>query len=183
MFRLVGSTPRHEEGPLSLRSGGANEPTFSSAVNHIGPRISSLGRGTSAKELGRATRRVLGTSAEPCIVARSSCVYIMPDQYIVRVVGAIGLAVFASTPAFAADARGMTCAEFAAFAQEVAQQKAEGLALTDVVRRLRRSFGRKDADTEHQLEKIVRAIYGMPAFSTVSPEQVGSAYQSACEHG
>jgi len=56
----------------------------------------------------------------------------------VRVVGAIGLAVFANTPAFTVD---LTCAEIAAFAQEVAQQKAEGLA-TNVVRRLRRSFRR-----------------------------------------
>jgi hypothetical protein len=77
----------------------------------------------------------------------------------------------------------MTCAEIAGFAQEVAQQKAEGLVLTDVVRRLRRSFGRKDADIEHGLENIVRAIYRIPIFSTVSPEEVGSAYQTACEHG
>jgi hypothetical protein len=49
----------------------------------------------------------------------------MPRQFNVRVVGAIGLAVFANTPAFTVD---LTCAEIAAFAQEVAQQKAEGLA-------------------------------------------------------
>ena len=107
----------------------------------------------------------------------------MPGPQIIRVVAAIGLAVFASTLAFAVDVRRMTCAEIAAFAQEVAQQKAEGRPLYDMVRRLRRSFGRKDADTEHELEKIVRAIYGAPIFSTVSPEEVGSAYQTACEHG
>src|SRR5215469_14528201 len=48
----------------------------------------------------------------------------MPGQQIIRVVAAIGLAVFASTLAFAVDVRRMTCAEIAAFAQEVAQQKA-----------------------------------------------------------
>ena len=93
------------------------------------------------------------------------------------------MAVFASTPACATDVPEMTCAEIAAFAQEVAQQKAEGRPLNDMVRRLRRSFGRKDADTEHELEKIVRAIYHMTIFSTASPEEVGSAYQTACEHG
>jgi hypothetical protein len=92
------------------------------------------------------------------------------------------LAVFASTPAFAVDVHRMTCAEIAAFAQEVAQQKTEGLQLNDVVRRLRRSSRRGDADTEHELEKIVRAIYGNRIFSTVSPQEVGSAYQTACEH-
>lgn len=107
----------------------------------------------------------------------------MQGPQIVRVVGAIGMAVFASTPAFASDVAAMSCAEIAAFAQEVAQQKAEGRPLNDVLRRLRRSFGRKDADIEHELEKIVRAIYGTPIFSTVRPDEVGSAYQSACEHG
>jgi hypothetical protein len=107
----------------------------------------------------------------------------MPGHAITRVVGAIGLLLFASTPALALDVRAMTCAQIAAFAQEVAQQKAEGLALTDVLRRLRGSFGRKDAETAHELEKIVRAIYRTPIFSTVSPAEVGSAYQTACEHG
>ena len=98
------------------------------------------------------------------------------------VVLVIGLAVFASTPAFAVDVRRMSCAEIAAFAQEVAQQKAEGLQLNDVVRRLRRSLRRGNADTEHELEKIVRAIYWTRIFSTVSPQEVGSAYQTACEN-
>src|SRR5215469_13793201 len=106
----------------------------------------------------------------------------MPRHDII-VAGIVGLAVFASTFAYATDVPEMTCAEIAAFAQEVAQQKAEGRPLYDMVRRLRRSFGRKDADTEHELEKIVRAIYGAPIFSTVRPEEVGSAYQTACEHG
>lgn len=107
----------------------------------------------------------------------------MPRPHIVRLVGAIALAFFASTPAFASDVAAMSCAEIAAFAQEVAQQKAEGRPINDVLRRLRRSFGRKDADTEHELETIVRAIYRTPIFSTVSPDEVGSAYQTACEHG
>ena len=107
----------------------------------------------------------------------------MPGPHIIRIVGAIGMAVFASTPAFARDVREMTCAEIAAFAQEVAQQKAEGRPLNDMVRRLRRSFGRKNGDVEYELEKIVRATYGVPIFSTVGPEEVGSAYQTACEQG
>ena len=105
----------------------------------------------------------------------------MPARNILVVV-TIGLAVFTHRPAFAVNARGMTCAEIAAFAQEVAQQKTEGHSLSDVVRRLRRSLGRGNADTEHELEKIVRAIYGTPIFSSVSPQEVGSAYQTACEH-
>jgi hypothetical protein len=107
----------------------------------------------------------------------------MPGPHIVRVVGAIGVAVFASTPACASDVAAMTCVEIAAFAQEVAQQKADGRPLNDMVRRLRRSLARKNADIEHELEKIVRAIYGTPIFSTVTPEEVGSAYGTACERG
>jgi hypothetical protein len=107
----------------------------------------------------------------------------MPGPHFICVLGAIGLAVFANTPVVAADVREMTCAEIAAFAQEVAQQKAEGLPRNDVVRRLRRSLGRKEAETDHQLENIIHAIYGIPIFSSVSPEEVGSAYQTACEHG
>src|SRR5262249_53411602 len=107
----------------------------------------------------------------------------MPGLHIVLVVGAIGMAVFARPSAFASDVCEMTCAEIAAFCQKMARQKGEGRPLNDMVRRLRRSFGRQDADTEHELEKIVRAIYGTPIFSTVSPEEVGSAYQTACEHG
>ena len=106
----------------------------------------------------------------------------MPGSHILLVVGAIGMAVFASPSAFASDVREMTCAEIAAFAQQVAQQKERGRPLNDMVRRLRRSLGLQDADTEHELEKIVREIYGVPIFSTVSPAEVGSAYQTACEH-
>jgi len=107
----------------------------------------------------------------------------MPGSRIVIVVGAIGMAMFASPLAFCQRVREMTCAEIAAFAQQVAQQKEWGRPLNDMVRRLRRSLGRQDADTEHELEMIVRAIYGMPIFSTVSPAEVGNAYQTACEHG
>ena len=105
----------------------------------------------------------------------------MPTRDILVVV-VTGLAVFASPSAFAVDVQRMTCGEIAAFAQGVAQQKAEGHSLADLVRRLRRSFGRGDADMEHELEKIVRAIYSTQIFSTVSPQEVGSAYQTACEH-
>ena len=161
---------------------GSGERTFSPTVNHIGPRTPSLlSAGASDNELDRA----IGAHHIPpqCTVAPGLLsLTAMPGRDIL-VVGAIGLAVFASPSALAVDVQRMTCAEIAAFAQEVAQQKAEGLPLNTVVRRLRRSFGRKDADTEHELEKIVRAIYGIPIFATVSPEEVGSAYQTACEHG
>jgi hypothetical protein len=106
----------------------------------------------------------------------------MQALHIHGLVGAIALAFFASTPAFGSDVPAMTCAEIAAFAQEVAREKAEGRPLNYMVRHLRRSLGHGDAETEHELEKIVRAIYGTPIFSTVSPEEVGSAYQTACEH-
>ena len=55
--------------------------------------------------------------------------------------------------------------------------------MDDAIRRLRQSFGSEHADSEHELEKIVRAIYGMQIFSTASPEEVGTAYQTACEMG
>ena len=106
----------------------------------------------------------------------------MPARTI-PVVVTIGLAVFTSRPAFPVDARGMTCAEIAAFAQEVAQQKTEGHSLGELVRRLRRSFGRGEADTEHELEKIVRGIYGMQIFVPATPEEIGIAYENACEGG
>jgi len=108
----------------------------------------------------------------------------MPGLHIVLVVGAIGLAVFASTPACATDVPGMTCAEIGSFARQVAEQKAEGVALNDAFRRLRRALGPEHTGkTEHELEKIVRAIYRMKVFATVSPEEVGNAYQAACEVG
>ena len=107
----------------------------------------------------------------------------MPGQDIIIAVGLIGLAVSVSTPAAAIDVPGMTCSEVGSFAQRVAQQKATGVALNQAVPRLRRSFRREHADTEHELEKIVRAIYEMPIFSTVSPAEVGNAYRTACEKG
>ena len=99
----------------------------------------------------------------------------MPGQFIVRVVGAIGLAVFASTPAFASDVSAMSCSEISGFARQVAEQKLKGVTLKDAVRRLRKSFGSRYADTDHELENIVRGIYRIPIFSTVSPEEVGNA--------
>ena len=107
----------------------------------------------------------------------------MPGQDIIIAVGLIGLAVSVSTAAAAIDVPGMTCSEVGSFAQRVAQQKATGVALNQAVPRLRRSFRREHADTEHELEKIVRAIYEMPIFSTVSPAEVGNAYRTACEKG
>ena len=105
----------------------------------------------------------------------------MSCRNVLLVVGTIVLAVFASTSATASDVPGMTCPEIGSFAQEVAQRKAEGVSVDDAIRRLRQSFGSEHADSEHELEKIVRAIYGMQIFSTASPEEVGTAYQTACE--
>jgi len=98
-------------------------------------------------------------------------------------IGTIVLAVFASTSATASDVPGMTCSEIGSFAQQVAERKAEGISVDDAIRRLRLSFGSEHADTEHELEKIVRAIYGKQIFSAASPEEVGTAYQTACEMG
>jgi len=97
--------------------------------------------------------------------------------------GTIVLAVFANTSAIASDVPGMTCSEIGSFAQQVTQRKAEGVSVDDAIRRLRQSFGSEHADTEHELEKIVRAIYGMQIFSTARPEEIGTAYQTACEMG
>ena len=102
---------------------------------------------------------------------------------VLLVVGTVVLAVFASRSANASDVPGMTCSEIGSFAQQVAQRKAEGVSVDDAIRRLRLSFGSEHADTEHELEKIVRAIYGMQIFSIASPEEVGTAYQTACEMG
>ena len=97
--------------------------------------------------------------------------------------GTITVAVFASMSASASDVPGMTCSEIGSFAQQVAQRKAAGVSIGEAVRHLRKSFGSKHLDAEHELEKIVRAIYGMQIFSTASPEEVGTAYQTACEMG
>jgi hypothetical protein len=59
-------------------------------------------------------------------VTRPFALTTMARRKIIRVVSIFGLALFASTPAFDADVAGMTCSEIASFAQEVAQQKAEG---------------------------------------------------------
>ena len=107
----------------------------------------------------------------------------MSYRNVMFLMGTIVLAVFASTSAIASDVPGMTCSEIGSFAQQVAQRKAEGISVDDAIRRLRESFGSKHADTEHELEKVVRAIYGIQIFSTASPEEVGTAYQTACEMG
>ena len=107
----------------------------------------------------------------------------MSCRHVLLGVGTIVLAVFASTSATPSDVPGMTCSELGSFAQQVAQRTAEGVSVDDAIRRLRQSFGSEHADCEHELEKIVRAIYGMQIFSTASPEDVGTAYQTACEMG
>lgn len=105
----------------------------------------------------------------------------MPCRNVMLFVGIIMVAVFASTSANASAVPGMTCSEIGSFAHQVAQRKAEGVSIDEAVRHLRESFGSKHLDTEHELEKIVRAIYGMPIFSTSRPDEVGTAYQAACE--
>ena len=82
----------------------------------------------------------------------------MSCRNILLFVGTIVLAVFASTSATASDVPGMTCSAIGSFAQQVAQRKAEGVSVDDAIRRLRQSFGSEHADSEHELEKIVRAI-------------------------
>jgi len=105
----------------------------------------------------------------------------MSYRNVMLLMGTIVLAVFVSTSVIASDVPGMTCSEIGSFAQQVAEHKAEGVFVDDAIRRLRQSFGSEHADTEHELEKIVRAIYGMPIFSTSRPDEVGTAYQAACE--
>ena len=187
----VGQGASGIRGSVLLRGGAPFvfrpvELSPSTAVNHIGPRILLVRDQRERTWPGDKAGIQDTSSAEPCTVARPPLsLTTMPGSHIVLVVGAIGMAVFASPSAFASDVREMTCAEIAAFAQQVAQQNEQGRALNDIVRRLHRSFGRRnaDADTEHELERIVRAIFRVPIFSAVSPEQVGSEYQTACEHG
>src|SRR5438552_4253546 len=107
----------------------------------------------------------------------------MSYRNVMLLMGTIVLAVFASTSATASDVPGMTCAEIGSFARRVAEHKAEGVSIDEGIRRLRLSFGSEHDDTEHELEKIVHAIYGKQIFSTASPEEVGTAYQTACEMG
>lgn len=184
MLLWVGSTPRHEEGPLSFISGARTNQPSHPPLTILARAFPLFGRGTSAKELGRAARRALGylrraRVSSPGLLPLTT----MPGQFIVRVVGAIGLAVFASTPAFASDVSAMSCSQIGGFALQVAEQKLKGVTLKDAVRRFRKSFGSRYADTDHELENIVRGIYRIPIFSTVSPEEVGNAYQIACEKG
>src|SRR5438094_9035833 len=107
----------------------------------------------------------------------------MSCRNVLLVVGPIVLTVVASTSAIASDVPGMTCSEIGSFAQQVAQRQAEGVSVDDAIPRLRQSFGSEHADSEHELEKIIRAIYGMQIFSNASPEEIGTAYQTACEMG
>jgi hypothetical protein len=89
------------------------------------------------------------------------------------------MAVLIRAPALASDVPEMSCSEIGSFARQVAEDKAAGVMLENAIRRLRQSWA--NPDTEHELEKIVRAIYGIPIFSTATPDQIDVAYQSACE--
>ena len=88
----------------------------------------------------------------------------MPCRNVMFVVGSIVLVVFASTSDYAGDVPGMSCSEIGSFARQVAEHKAEGVSIDEGIRRLRQSFGSEHLDTEHELEKVVRAIYGMKIF-------------------
>ena len=107
----------------------------------------------------------------------------MPGHDIICLVGIIGINLLASTPAVATDVPGMSCSDIGSFARQIAQQKAEGVPIEDAVRGLRQSFGSGYSATQHELEKIVRAIYTIQIFSIAMPEEVGTAYQTACEMG
>lgn len=96
------------------------------------------------------------------------------------ILGLIGLGLIAQE---AGEVPGMTCAEIGEFARQIAEQKANGAPLADVLRRLRQSVPLEHGDTERVLEDIVRAIYRIEIFSTVSPQEVGDAYTIACETG
>jgi hypothetical protein len=74
---------------------------------------------------------------------------------------------------------GTSCSEIGRFAQEVAANKASGGTLDEAVGRLRQAV--RPADTERALENIVRAIYRMQVFSTATPDEIGAAYELACE--
>ena len=100
-----------------------------------------------------------------------------------RIVGGIGIVLLAGTPALATDVPGMSCSEIGSFARKVAEKMAEGVTLDVALRRLRQSLGSEHADTERELGKIIQAIYGKPIFSIATPEEVGTAYQDACEGG
>ncbi|MBV8774204.1 MAG: hypothetical protein JO166_18000 [Deltaproteobacteria bacterium] len=104
------------------------------------------------------------------------------DPIICIVVG-IGIGLCANTAAMATEVPGMSCSQIASFARQVAEQRAEGITRDDALNRLRQSIGAEYPNTERELEKIVQAIYGVPVFSTATPEEVGTAYQAACELG
>ena len=55
--------------------------------------------------------------------------------------------------------------------------------LACALNRLRQSIGAEYPNTERELETIVQAIYGVPIFATATPEEVGTAYDAACELG
>ena len=95
----------------------------------------------------------------------------------------VGVGLFANTTAIATEVPGMSCSHIGSFARQVAEQKATGVSLSEALPRLRQSIGPEFPDTERELEKVVQAIYTLPVFSTVTPYEVGIAYQAACELG
>jgi len=94
------------------------------------------------------------------------------------ILGLIGLGLIAQE---SDEVPGMTCAEIGEFARQVAEQKANGAILPDALRAVRRSVPLEHRDRERALEDFVTAIYRIEIFSTASPEEVGDAYQVACE--
>ena len=100
-----------------------------------------------------------------------------------RFLGAIALAFFASAPAFSSDVPGLTCSQIGSFARKVAEQKLNGGHTEGRGSSLTKMHRVPVRGAEGELGKIVRGIYRIPTLSTVSPEEVGSAYQIACESG
>ena len=107
----------------------------------------------------------------------------MQGDSVVCIVVVIGIGLFTNTTAIATEVHGLSCSQIGSFARQVAEQKAEGVSLTDGLRRLRQSISREYPDTERELEKVVQDIYTVPVFATATPDEVGTAYQAACELG
>ena len=147
----------------------------SSAVSPAGATQDLAGRSGAR----RLSRNIL----QKANFARPSWLTAMQGDPVVCIVVVIGIGLFANTTAIATEVPGLSCSQIGSFARQVAVQKGEGRTPDDALNRLRDSIGAAYPTTERELEKIVQAIYGMPIFSTATPDEVGTAYQAACELG
>jgi hypothetical protein len=101
--------------------------------------------------------------------------------FILGMLGGTGIGLLGSGLALAGYVPGMSCSEVGGFAQQVVEQKSIGVTLNEAVAGLRQSLGPEYGNTQRALEKIIRAIYGTKTLSTATPEEVGAAYERACE--